>query len=107
MIFRSLEAYHSGRSVDAKLQKMLLRCKILFNKALYPQYFSAIKKTKQIALKHERFGYYLEVLEMEKMFVKKQEIRSGEEDRLCDEADDVLEKLSNSYEYSRDRKSVV
>jgi len=101
IIFRSLEAYHSVKSIDAVIQNMILRCKILFNKALYAQYFASIKKTKKYALKYERFGYYLEALEMEKMFINKQEIKSGEEDMLCDEAAGVIEQLSNSYEYSR------
>lgn len=101
IIFRSLEAYNMANSVDGNLQRLILRCKILFNKSLYKQYFSAIKKAKQFALKYERFGYFLEILEMEKMYIKKQEIKWASDDSLCDEAQNAIEQISNSYVYSR------
>lgn len=101
IIFRCLSEYHSECSIDCKIQGLINRCKILFRKSLYKQYFETLKKAKSLALKYERFGYYMEILEMDKMVTKKEILYAIGEDKLYEEAIGILDKLKNNYEYSR------
>ena len=71
MIFKALESYSAEDSVDLGIHNLISQCKILFKKELYAQYFKTIKKAKLLALKYERFGYYIELLEMDKMIWRK------------------------------------
>ncbi|HAY35273.1 MAG TPA: hypothetical protein PK536_05545, partial [Ignavibacteria bacterium] len=49
LIFKSLLNYKNEKSTDAKLFNMLQRCRILFQKALFRQYFKTVKAGKSLA----------------------------------------------------------
>ena len=101
LIIKSLASYNSERSVDSRIHLMISECKVLFSKALFRQYFRAISKAKKYALKHERFGYYLQILDMEKVIIKKEEIQTEKSDLIYKEAVTALEKIKNIFDYSR------
>lgn len=98
LIIKCLVSYNADRSIDAKLHRMIMQCKILFDKTLYKQYFRSIKKAKDFALKHERFGYYLQVLEMEKIIIKKEEIQGLKSETIYNEANSAIKNLSDIFE---------
>lgn len=101
LIIKCLAAYNSEKSVDAKIHSMIMQCKILFEKTLYSQYFRSIEKAKKYALKHERFGYLLQILEMEKIIIKKEEIQGLKSEQLYNEAHSALNNLADIFELSR------
>lgn len=100
-IIKNLAEYNREKSVDAKIHNMIMECKILFAKALYRQYFKSVQKAKQYALRHERHGYYLQILDMEKIIIKKEEIQTEKGGAIYNEAAAAIEHMKNSFELSR------
>jgi hypothetical protein len=100
-VIKKLAEYNTEKSVDAKIHNMIMECKILFAKALYRQYFKSIQKAKEFALKHERHGYFLQILDMEKIIIKKEEIQTNKGKAIYDEAMNSLNHMKNSFELSR------
>ncbi len=98
LIVKCLVGYNTEKSVDAKIHSMIMQCKILFDKTLYSQYFRSIEKVKRFALKHERFGYYLQVLDMEKIIIRKEEIQSTKSEQIYKEAFSALKNFSDIFE---------
>jgi hypothetical protein len=99
-IMKSLTQFNNESSVDIKIHRMLSACKILFRKTLYRQYFEAIKRAKAFALKHERFGYYLQILDMEKVIIPKEEIQTEKHAAIYREALDALKMMKSIFDYS-------
>ncbi|MBE2218914.1 MAG: hypothetical protein IAE90_11950 [Ignavibacteria bacterium] len=101
LIMKSLIDFSSGRSADAKIHSLISECKILFRKTLYPRYFRTIEKAKQLALKHERFGYVMQIMEMEKIIVRKEEQSGDKINTLHNEFSETAARMKNVFEYSR------
>jgi len=101
LIIKSLINYRREKSIDSRIHSAISECKILFSKALYSQYFHKISKAKQLCLKYERFGYFLQILDMEKIIIKKEEVQTLKANAIYNEALSALEKLKNMFEYSR------
>lgn len=99
-IIKCLVNYNNEKSIDSKIHFMIMQCKILFNKELYRQYFKSIEKVKKFSLKHERYGYYLQVLDMEKIIIKKEEIQSGKSEKIYIEATEAIRHMKNLFQYS-------
>jgi hypothetical protein len=102
-ILKSLVLYSGEISVDMKIHSMINKARILYNKALFGQYFHMLKKAKETCLKYERFSSYLQLLEMEKVIIiKKISPDTGssiDEAKLYDEEINILNKLRNLAEY--------
>ncbi|MBZ0203783.1 MAG: hypothetical protein K8I03_12265 [Ignavibacteria bacterium] len=101
LIINSMASYRKNSSIDYRLHTMIMQCKILFSKALFGQYFRSIEAAKKLALKYERFGYYLQVLDMEKIIIRKQEIQTLKSAQIYEEAISALEKFRNIFDYSK------
>lgn len=100
LIMKSLLMYHSEGLVDAKISNAILKAKILFKKALIPQYFKTLQKAKDLALKYERFGYLIEIYDMMRLIVQKERLLKKEDKKTYTEAGDAIAKLKNIFEYS-------
>jgi len=102
-ILKSLVLYSGEVSVDLKINSMINKVRILYNKALFGQFFQLLKKAKEICLKYERFSSYLQLLEMEKVVIIKkifpETAGSIDETKLFDEEINILNKLRNLAEY--------
>jgi len=101
LIFKSLLNYNHEVSIDSKISEMILRCKILFSKALYRQYFKTLKSVTELADKYERYGYLIQILEMGKLVKKKDELKNSPYDEYYSAAMETLEKIKNNFEYSK------
>jgi hypothetical protein len=101
LIIKSLVSYNSGSSVDTKIMMLIAECRILFSKALFQRYFRAIQKAKALAIKYERFGYLLQIIDMEKIIVRKEELNKAGIDSRHKEVQETIAKIKNSFEYSR------
>jgi hypothetical protein len=78
---------------------MINKARILYNKALFDQFFQMIKRTKELCLKYERFSSYLQLLEMEKVVIIKKISTDIDETRLFEEEITILNKIRNLMEY--------
>lgn len=101
LIIKSLEGFNSASSVDSRIHSLIAECKILFDKAMYPRYFKTIVAAKSLALKYERFGYYLQILDMEKIIIRKEEIQKDKIKQIYREAFNAIRQITNTFEYSR------
>lgn len=100
LIIKCLAFYSTESSVESKIQLMITECRILFSKAMYREYFSAIDKAKKYALKYERFGFFLHILDMEKVIIRKEELQTDKSASLYAEAVSALDKIKNVFDYS-------
>lgn len=101
LIFRSLNSYNEERSIDSQLTNILNRCRILLDKGLIKQYFKTVKLGKQLALKHERFSYVLEFLEIERQLTKKEELSKNDTNDIYIEENNILDKIRKLNESKR------
>lgn len=101
LLMRSLVNYNSAKSVDGQIHSLISECSIFFRKALYKRYFKTIAKAKSIAVKHERYGYLLQLLDMEKIIIPKTEILTSKSELIFEEVISATEKIVNIFEYSK------
>ncbi|MDQ3020658.1 MAG: hypothetical protein M3R36_08820 [Bacteroidota bacterium] len=101
LIFKSLNSYYNEKSIDAKLNNVLTRCRLMFNKALFPEYFKSVKYGLELSRKYERFTSLLEFLELERQLTKKEDIPKKNIFEIYDEEINVLDKIKNNNKYKR------
>lgn len=98
-ILKNLVSFSGENSIDLKISFMINKARILYNKALFDQFFQMIKRTKELCLKYERFSSYLQLLEMEKVVIIKKISTDIDETRLFEEEITILNKIRNLMEY--------
>ncbi|HQY19564.1 MAG TPA: hypothetical protein PLX80_01820 [Ignavibacteria bacterium] len=101
LIFKSLLNYKNEKSTDAKLFNMLQRCRILFDKALFRQYFKTVKAGKQLAEKNERFSFLIEFMEIERQLTKKEELSGVNIEEVFDDELKILNKIRDINNYKK------
>lgn len=101
LIFKALASFKHESSADMKIQHAIIKCKILFSKSLYKQYFKALQSAKELAVKYERFGYYIELLEMEKLIAKKTEVGKKDITIVYTKADEALKSIKSGFDASK------
>lgn len=92
MLMRSLRNYESEKSVENKLSNILGDVKILFNKGIFDLCFSEIEKAKNLALKYEKFGFYLIFARQELQYLTNLEFPNIDENILLKKQEEI-----NSY----------
>jgi hypothetical protein len=100
LIIKSLVSYKTVTSIDNRIHTRIMECKILFEKGLYRKYFDSIDKAKALALKHERFGYLLHILDMQKNILRKKELQLNTARIIFSEAERTLEQAGKVFEYN-------
>lgn len=70
-ILKSLDAYHSGHSVEAQIKRQIHAADILFRKTLYDQAMKLLQSTKKLAIKHEKISSLIEISRWEKRILEK------------------------------------
>lgn len=101
LLIKTLSSYGFSGTVEGQMHAMIAECRILFNKALYKKYFRAIARAKQFAYKHEKFGYLLQILDMEKIIVPKEIIHRLKSDEIMREVKAAAKKTIEVFEYSK------
>jgi hypothetical protein len=101
LIIRSLIAYNHDRSIESRLLDSILKIKILYKKALFDQYFSAIKHAKEAAMKYEKFYITAELLRVQRLIVKAEKYRKENKEKLYAEEELNLSRIKNLGQYSR------
>lgn len=91
-ILRSLQFYDEKTAIDFKLNGMLQNIRVLFKRSLFEDCLDMLQKLKKLALKYEKFGVILEVLDWEKQiaytrtditYLDKELDRINEEERFA------------------------
>lgn len=100
LIIKSLIGYKTETSIDNRIHLRVMECKILFEKGLYRKYFNSIDKAKSLALKHERFGYLLHILDMQKNILRKRELHLDTARIIFSEAEGSLNQARKVFEYN-------
>lgn len=95
LIYRSLQQYTNEHSLDAKLFGLLCKSRILFDKALFGQYFKSVKHGKKISSEFEKFSYLIEFLELERQLAKKEDLPKYDINKIYDQEIDVIDKIRN------------
>lgn len=105
-IFKSLFNFYSDVSEDYELSVNLFRTKYLYRKGLFDQYFKSFKQVKDIALKYEKFGSYIDVLKLERIVVKMRDYIKHKTSDYYAEEEETIKKIRNLTEYSKLTKQI-
>ena len=70
MVLKSLDAYHTENSINARLKKQLHCVEILYKKGLYKQCSELLMRAKKITLSYEKQTELLEILEWERQLLR-------------------------------------
>jgi len=103
LILKSLRSYYSEQSVNSILKQDIKNVEILYNKALYRECEKFVSRAKQIAEKHEKFYYWVELINWEKKLLDsayEAGVFSINLDKLIEEEEIVIAKLRNLAEYT-------
>jgi hypothetical protein len=102
LILKALRAFHAESSISGILKQEIKNIEILYQKALYVECNKLLHRAKRIARENERFYYWFELLNWEKMLLE-EAYESGEFtkdlDALIEEEREVVEKLRNLAAY--------
>jgi len=102
LILKALRAYHAESSISGVLKQEIKNIEILYQKALYVECNKLLHRAKKVARENERFYYWFELLNWEKMLLE-EAYESGEFtkdlDALIEEERAVIEKLRNLAAY--------
>jgi pentatricopeptide repeat protein len=102
LVLKSLRAYYSDQSVSSQLKQEIKNVEILYKKALYKECRKFVKRAKKLAIDHEKFYYWFELISWEKKLLE-EAIEQGDFDydidKLIEEEAVVIAKLRNLAEY--------
>lgn len=102
LILKSLRAYHADNSVSSVLKQEIKNIEILYKKALFKECNKFLVRAKKLAITHEKFYYWFELLNWEKLLLE-EAYEAGEFtrdiDELISEEQEVIEKLRNLAAY--------
>jgi tetratricopeptide (TPR) repeat protein len=102
LILKSLRAYHSDNSISSVLKQEIKNIEILYKKALFRECNKFLIRAKKVAIQHEKFYYWFELISWEKQLLE-EAYEAGEFgqdlDALIKEEQEVIEKLRNLAEY--------
>jgi hypothetical protein len=102
LILKSLRVYYSEQSASSVLKQELKNVEILYNKALYKECEKFVQRAKNLAIQHEEFYYWYELISWEKRLLEAA-FEDGEFsrnlDEIVEEEELVIAKLRNLAEY--------
>lgn len=102
LILKSLRVYYSEQSASSILKQELKNVEILYNKALYKECEKFVQRAKSLAVEHEEFYYWYELISWEKKLLEAA-YEDGEFSRnlddIIEEEESVIAKLRNLAEY--------
>ncbi|NNF01589.1 MAG: hypothetical protein HKN22_02805 [Bacteroidia bacterium] len=65
-VLRSLAAFHSFNSVDARIHEKIQQIQILYQKALLEQCNKLIRSTKEFCYKYEKYNFLIQLIDIER-----------------------------------------
>ena len=101
LIIKILTQFRNESSIDLKLNLILSKSKLMYEKGLFPQFFKTVKAGKDAALRYERFTILLNFIELEKILIKKDEIGKKNMDLIYVYESKILEWIKLTSHYKR------
>ncbi|MEM7103426.1 MAG: hypothetical protein AAF502_09875 [Bacteroidota bacterium] len=101
LILKSLKNFHSGKTIDSRLNSLLEEVDVLFNKTLYKQSRKVLCKAKRIARESEKTFYLHRISQWEKTlcgYLFTPECK-GKAETWLSESEAVTLKLQNEAQY--------
>jgi hypothetical protein len=96
LIMRALRAYRDGESIDSQIRSLIEDYEILYEKGLYDEAFSSLKKAEKMAETHHRLDRKIEILHLQKHRLL--ELETKDLPTIIDERIEVLCKATQSYQ---------
>ncbi|MDX3916135.1 MULTISPECIES: hypothetical protein [Olivibacter] len=101
MLMRSLRSFEADKSTENRLSNLLGDIKILFDKGLYELCFSELDKAKKLALKHEKFAFYILLAKQELLYLTNLEFPGIDENALIQKQEKIVDLLYHELYISR------
>lgn len=102
LVLKSLRAYHADNSISSILKEEMKNIEILYKKALFKECNKFLSRAKRMAIEHEKFYFWFELLRWEKLLME-EAFEAGKFDKdldeLIQEEQAVMDKLRNLAEY--------
>lgn len=102
LVLKSLRSYHSDNSISSVLKEEMKNIEILYKKALFKECNKFLIRAKKMAIEHEKFYFWFELLRWEKLLME-EAFEAGkfdsDLDKLIIEEQEVIDKLRNLAEY--------
>lgn len=98
-ILKSLLIYNSEKSIDLRLNNLVFKAQILFDKALYSDFKRTTSLGILLSKKYERFEAALKFLELEKIWIYRKLYRNDDTETIFITEEEIIKKISNLNEY--------
>ncbi|MCC7301772.1 MAG: hypothetical protein IT233_03930 [Bacteroidia bacterium] len=101
-VLRSLDAFHTQSSIDARLKRDLHYAEILFKKTLYDQCARVLSGARKTALKYERYESLPAIRLWEKRLIETENYSGKTDDdinNLMGEDEDIARKIKNFNDF--------
>jgi hypothetical protein len=93
-LMKSLRSFQTDKSIDSRLMHRISDCQILFNKGLMDICFDELEKAKALAIRYEKFPYFLTLARMELEFLTKLEFPGMDEANLVARQEKINEVIN-------------
>ncbi|RRB00917.1 hypothetical protein [Larkinella rosea] len=95
VLMKSLRQFESDKSVEEKLMNLIQDSQILFNRGLISVSFEQLEKAKSLALKYEKFMFYILASRQELQFSVRQQFVGWNETKLVEKQEKIRELLEH------------
>ena len=82
VLIKALINFEKGKSVETELLSIIQEIKILFDKSIYEECLKLVSKAKKLALKHEKYTYFLLIARLELQYITRLEFVDISEEEL-------------------------
>ncbi|PSR55973.1 hypothetical protein AHMF7605_21965 [Adhaeribacter arboris] len=93
MLMKSLRSFESDKAIENRLMQRIQDIKILFNKGLLELCFGELERAMELALKYEKFSYYLILARLELQYLTLLEFPDTDENALITKQEKINQVL--------------
>ena len=98
-IIKALILYNNEKSIELRLNNLYIQAQLLFEKALYRDFYQVVSAGKLLSEKYERFEVLLKFLGLEKIYIYRKLNENENIDQIFEEEDKAIKKIENLNEY--------
>ncbi|MDQ3291862.1 MAG: hypothetical protein M3Q05_11300, partial [Bacteroidota bacterium] len=101
MLMKSLRSFESDKAIENRLMQRIQDIKILFNKGLLEMCFGELERAMELALKYEKFSYYLILARLELQYLTLLEFPDTDENALITKQEKINQVLNQEQWINR------
>ncbi|WP_221393714.1 hypothetical protein [Dyadobacter sp. NIV53] len=95
VLMKSLRQYEADKSIEVRLMNLIQDSQILYNRGLICASFEELEKAKRLAMKHEKFIFYILAARQELQFILRQHFIKWDESKLIEKQEKIRELLEH------------